>query len=73
MHPVDIALSGISGCAAVSSFCAMVMPPALFMPHSAAAPVAVIAGDNDSDEFAVPVLGNGAQKNGDDVRPSPWL
>jgi hypothetical protein len=33
MHPVAIALSGISGCAAVSSFCAMVMPAASFMPH----------------------------------------
>jgi len=38
MHPVAIALSGISGCLAVSSFCAMVTPPASFMPHSAVAP-----------------------------------
>ena len=35
--------------------------------------VAVIAGDNDRDQFAVPVQGKGVQKNGDDVRPSPRL
>ncbi len=38
MHPVSIALSGMSGCAAVSSRWAIVTPPASFMPQSAAAP-----------------------------------
>jgi hypothetical protein len=38
IHPLAIALSGMSGCPAVSSFCAIVTPPTSFMPHSAAAP-----------------------------------
>jgi hypothetical protein len=38
MHPLAIALSGMSGCAAVSSFCAMVIPPTSLMPQRAAAP-----------------------------------
>jgi hypothetical protein len=38
IHPLAIALSGISGCAAVSGFCAMVIPPTSLMPHKASAP-----------------------------------
>jgi hypothetical protein len=38
MHPLAMALAGISGCPAVSGFCAMVVPPASLMPQSAAAP-----------------------------------
>jgi hypothetical protein len=38
IHPLSIALSGISGCPAVSGFCATVIPPTSFMPHNAAAP-----------------------------------
>lgn len=38
IHPLAIALCGISGCPAVSGFCAMVMPPTSFIPHSASAP-----------------------------------
>ena len=44
MHPLAIALSGMSGCPAVSSFCAMAMPPTSLIPR------------NDGDEFAAPVL-----------------
>jgi hypothetical protein len=38
MHPLAIALSGMSGMAAVSSRCAMVRPPALRISQSASAP-----------------------------------
>ncbi len=38
MQPLAIALCGMSGWVAVLSFCAMVMPPTSWMPHSAAAP-----------------------------------
>jgi hypothetical protein len=37
-HPLAIALSGISGCSAVSSFWAIVTPPTSRMTHSAWAP-----------------------------------
>ena len=36
-------------------------------------PIAVITGDNDSDQFAVPVLGQGTQKDCDDIRPPSRL
>jgi hypothetical protein len=36
IHPLSVALKGISGCAAVSSFCAIVMPATSFMLHRAA-------------------------------------
>jgi len=73
MHPVDIALSGhirLGGCLKL-----LRNGDAARFVYAAQRrrPVAVIAGDNDRDEFAVPVLGNGVQKNGDDVRSSPWL
>ena len=33
-------------------------------------PIAIIARDNDSDKFSAPVLGEGTQKDGNDVGPS---
>jgi hypothetical protein len=36
MHPLSIALSGISGCWSAVGFCATLMPPTSLMPHSAA-------------------------------------
>src|ERR1035437_3536200 len=36
IHPLGMALSGISGCPAVSSFWAMVIPPTSLMPQSVA-------------------------------------
>ena len=38
MHPVAIALAGISGTPAVSSLCAIVVPPTSLIAHNAAAP-----------------------------------
>ena len=38
IHPLAIALAGMSGWLAVSGFCAMVMPPTSLMPHKASAP-----------------------------------
>jgi len=38
MQPLAIALAGMSGCEAVSSLWAMVMPPTFLIPHKAAAP-----------------------------------
>ena len=38
MHPLAIALSGMSGWLDVLNFCAMVMPPTSLIPQSAAAP-----------------------------------
>jgi hypothetical protein len=37
IHPLALALLGISGCSEVSGFCAIVMPPATLIPHSASA------------------------------------
>jgi hypothetical protein len=36
-------------------------------------PVAVIAGNNYGDKFAIPMLRQGSQENSDAVRPSPRL
>jgi len=36
-------------------------------------PIAIIARDNDSDQFAVPVAGEGTQKNRNHVGPSPGV
>lgn len=38
IHPLAMALSGISGCLAVSGFCANVIPPASLILHIASAP-----------------------------------
>jgi hypothetical protein len=35
--------------------------------------VAIITGDNDRDNLAGPILGEGTQENRDDVWPSPWF
>ena len=37
-HPLAIALAGMSGCSAVSGFCAIVTPPTSRMAQSASAP-----------------------------------
>ena len=57
MHPLAIALSGISGWIAVLSFCAMVNAAYLFNTAQRRGSVAVIAGDNHSNQLAVPVTG----------------
>src|ERR1035437_10066035 len=72
-HPLAIALSGMSGWAAVSSFCAMVVPPHLLDAAQRDCPIAIIAGDHDGDKLVVPVLGQGTQKDRNHVGPSSRL
>jgi hypothetical protein len=67
-----MALAGMSGCPAVSSFCAIVTPPTSLIIQSAST-VPIVSGDNHGDDFAVPVSRQGMEKDRDDVGPSPRL
>ena len=73
IYPLAIALPGMSGLPAVSSLCAMVMPPTSFNVVQCGCPISIIAGDNHGDKPAVPVPRQGAQKNRDNVGPSSRL
>src|ERR1700677_1437005 len=48
-------------------------PANFFYAAQCRCPVAIITRDNDSDQFTVPVLREGTQKNRDHVGPSPRL
>ena len=45
--------------------------PHFFYAAQRCRPITIIARDNDSDKFAVPVLRKGTQKNRNHVGPSP--
>jgi hypothetical protein len=56
MHPLAIALSGMSGCSAVASFWAIANAANFFYAAERRGPVAVIAGNDNRDQLAGPVL-----------------
>jgi hypothetical protein len=73
IHPLAIALPGMSGCPAVSGFCAIVMPPASLMPHSAAAPSP--SKPETMTAISLPPQNSVSEckKNRDHVGLAPWL
>lgn len=69
MHPLPIALAGLSGPRAVSSLCAMITPPTSLISQRASAPSPSKPETMTANELALPVPSQRTQEDRYDIGP----
>ena len=73
IHPLAIALPGMSGCPAVSGFLSDGDAPRFSYSAQRRCSIAVVTRDNYRDKFAAPVSCKGTEKDRNHVWPTPGL